>query len=190
MDWLDAGHFFSVSQNDAFHEITFEGIIRLKSFEHLHKIFIIIIPLERVTILGILSCLIVGHLRATELLGHQGLLLKREEATVEVAKTNRVCYNFPDVELGCVKASKLLHRSQASMLAEALSDEVEHFLLEAYAHLLRLLYRAFKIVYIIKGFYLTALHFFFMRNSLNKLLCLLFFFKALLFALAGILCEV
>ena len=87
--WLDAGH-FSVSQNDAFHEIPFEGVIWLESFEHLHKPLIIIIPLERVTVLRILSCLIVGQLRATELLGHQGLLLRREEAAVEVAKTNRV----------------------------------------------------------------------------------------------------
>ena len=76
------------------------------------------------------------------------------------------------------------------MLAETFSDEVEHFLLAAYAHLLRRLDRAFKVVNIIKGFYLTALHFFFMRNSPDKLLCLLFFFKALHFALTGILSEV
>ena len=38
------------------------------------------------------------------------------------------------------------------MLAETFSDKVEHFLLKAYAHELRLLYRALKILHIIKGF--------------------------------------
>ena len=90
------GH-FTVSHYDTLHEIPFKGIVWLERFERLQKLLVIIVPLERVPIFRPLYSLIVGHLRATQLLGHQGLLLTCQEAAIKVAKTYRVLYDLPYV---------------------------------------------------------------------------------------------
>ena len=61
--------------------------------------------MENVTFLRALSRFVVSHLRLTLLLGHQGLLLGRQETVEEIAKTYRIRDEFSHIKLIIVKVS-------------------------------------------------------------------------------------
>ena len=128
---------FSSAVHHTFDQLSLKSALRCESLDRLEEDCVVFEVIERIIkdlFTGALAALTVAVVIQAPLLGHQCLLLWREEAAEEIAQVDRVLDDPPDVELASVEICQALNRAMASVFAEEAECDVEDHVSAADAH--------------------------------------------------------